>query len=339
MVNGEEMTFSQSGHARDASDGAVREYSTIVELKTTAVLSAWGCSLLIHAAMFLGMFALVFPYAPMVETQSPVIRAAFVGEVLPLESATMTASLWSATEASTNSPIDRAPRDSQFAPRGSETPSDRPLPLGGRMTPEPEGWSVVGIGGSGIAGAGTDFNEAGWSMGGGGRADFFGLGRTVTGVQRIVYVVDKSGSMTDSFDFVRVELKRSIGALKRSQKFHVIFYSDGEPLENPPRTLVSAIAAQKEQSFKFLAEVMPGGSTHPEGAMRRALDLEPDLVYFLTDGEFDKSLMGKLEEWNKDRRTRICTVAFFGADGAPLLEQIAREHGGEFRSVSEHDLP
>ena len=83
----------------------------------------------------------------------------------------------------------------------------------------------------------------------------------------------------------------------------------------------------------------PEGSTDPGPAMRRALATEPDLVYFLTDGEFDRSLIAQLDQWNRSRRVRIFTIAYFDRSGAELLEDIAREHGGEFKFISENDLP
>jgi uncharacterized protein with von Willebrand factor type A (vWA) domain len=130
-----------------------------------------------------------------------------------------------------------------------------------------------------------------------------------------------------------------VSALRRSQKFHVIFFNAGEPLQVPPRRPVSAIQARKEELFRFLQSVEPKGSTDPGPAMRAAFMAQPDVIYFLTDGEFDRNLLPKLDRWNRDRQVKIFTIAYFNRAGAALLEEIAREHGGEFRFVTEHDLP
>jgi hypothetical protein len=143
--------------------------------------------------------------------------------------------------------------------------------------------SVNGIGPGGGEGGG-DAARYGLTVGGGGGSEFFGLGGSAPGVRSIVYVVDRSGSMVDTFNHVRAELKRSISALRRSQKFHVIFFNSGEPLESPPARLINAIDANKEEFFTFLAGVEPGGGTKPERALRQALALEPDLLYLLSDG-------------------------------------------------------
>lgn len=146
--------------------------------------------------------------------------------------------------------------------------------------------------------------------------------------------------MIDSFIFVQAELRRSVLALRRSQKFHVIFFNSGPPMENPPKRLVSAIDAQKELFFKFMATVIPRGDTKPERALQRALALKPDLLYLLSDGiDFRPALLRKLDEWNNDRRSKIYTIAYLDQTGSELLERIAREHNGEFKFVSEDDLP
>ena len=64
------------------------------------------------------------------------------------------------------------------------------------------------------------------------------------------------------------------------------------------------------------------------------------MVYLLSDGiDFQRSLMERLNEWNQKRRTRIFTIAYLDQSGSETLEYIAREHNGEFRFVTENDLP
>jgi hypothetical protein len=198
--------------------------------------------------------------------------------------------------------------------------------------------SVLGIGAGG--GDSGDLSKYGFSATGNAAPEFFGAGGSVRGVRSVVYVVDRSGSMTDTFGHVREELKRSITSLRRSQKFHVIFFSSGPPVENPPGRLVSAIAGNRKAFFEFLDSVEPAGSTHPEQALMRALSLGPDLIYLLSDGiNFDPALPAKLDEWNRERRTRIFTIAYLDPGGRGMLEAVAREHRGEFKFVSEYDLP
>ena len=146
--------------------------------------------------------------------------------------------------------------------------------------------------------------------------------------------------MLGTFVYVKEELKRSVSKLRRSQKFHVIFFNHQRPVHNPPKRLVSAIAAHKQQLFEFLEHIAPDGGTKPQTALHQALEMKPDLVYLLSDGQdFPPDLLRKLDTWNKDRHVRICTIAYVDSTGSELLERLAREHNGEFTFVSEDDLP
>ncbi len=313
-----QSNLAQSEAAEKPVEG--HEHSASTTLTGRAVLFVWLMSVLLHVGGLASMFVVVFPYASRGQEELPLAHVDFVGSIdrepfiRPEPELSLTAT-------------GEDPLDTRVAPKPEDGLSDV------AMTKKPE-LSIIGIG----AGGG-DFSKYGLTAGKGKGPEFFGIGGSARGARRIVYVVDQSGSMLDTFVHVREELMRSIGALRRSQKFHVIFFNAGEPLENPPRRLVSAISAQKTAFFRFLENVFPEGSTRPGRALRRALATEPDLVYFLTDGAFDESVVEKLDQWNRDRRVRIFTIAFFDRGGAELLERIAREHGGEFKFVSDDDLP
>ena len=87
------------------------------------------------------------------------------------------------------------------------------------------------------------------------------------------------------------------------------------------------------------------GATKPETALQRAFAMEPDLIYVLSDGMLTNNFRSKprllqlLDELNPDRRVRIYTIAYLDQAGSDLLMTIARKHGGEFKFVSENDLP
>jgi hypothetical protein len=195
--------------------------------------------------------------------------------------------------------------------------------------------SIVGIG----TGGGEDFSKYGLRASAGGPGpNFFGLGRQARGARRIVYVVDRSGSMMTTFDAVRQEMRRSVNGLRRSQKFHVICFNAGPPLENKPRKLVPATSRHRGRLFEFLDTIQAEGSTDPIPAMERAFQVRPDLIYFLTDGDFDPALVERLRVLNREEKVRIFTIAYVSEGGRILLEQIARENNGDFRFVSEHDI-
>lgn len=290
-------------------------------LTGSAVLATWVSSVAVHLLLFAVMFVLPW-LSGMVESQDdlPVAKTQIIGK---LEREVVSAGTVPDLTRFTPTPtLDEL----KFTP--DQTPDVTPV----SAASEPE-MSIIGVGSGG-----GDASAFGLSVGAGGAPELFGIGGSAKGAKTVVYVVDRSGSMLTTFDAVRAELRRSIGELRRSQKFHVILFNEGRPLENPPRRLVSAIGGQKEEFFHFLAGVEPEGGTHPEPAMRRALTLEPDMIFFLTDGMFDPSLVNQLDVWNRDRKVRIFTIAYVSEEGGPLLEKIAREHRGEYRFVSEDEL-
>ncbi|MGB2976598.1 MAG: VWA domain-containing protein, partial [Phycisphaerae bacterium] len=168
-------------------------------------------------------------------------------------------------------------------------------------------------------------------------ADFFAVKSGPAA--RIVYVVDRSGSMMDSLDFVKYELKRSICALAEEQLFDVIFYSSGPPVEMPPRRFADATERNKQLAVEFIDSVFAQGETDPSGALERAFALQPDAIYLLTDGEFDSAIVGLVKRLNADGQVKVHTICFLYDLGEKLLKEIAAQNGGQYKFVSEKDLP
>ena len=190
---------------------------------------------------------------------------------------------------------------------------------------------VIGVGGGG--------KEIGGFEGlGQGRGGFFGAGGESDESAKIVYVVDRSGSMTDSIDYVKFELKRSIGELSEDKEFHVIFYSSGPPVEMPTRRLVNATERNKQLAFEFIDSVIAQGETDPSEALKRAFDTKPELVYLLTDGEFDRAIVDLVKRLNANQQVTVHTIGFLYQVGEQVLKQIADENNGNYKFVSEKDL-
>jgi len=190
---------------------------------------------------------------------------------------------------------------------------------------------VIGVGGGGKDYGGLE----GLGTGSGRGSGFFGAGGEA---RKIVYVVDRSGSMTDSIDYVKFELKRSIGELGEEKEFHVIFYSSGPPVEMPTRRLVNATDRNKQLAFEFIDGVIPQGETDPSKALERAFEVKPELIYLLTDGEFDKAIVGLVKRLNAGGQVTVHTIGFLYRMGEQVLKQIADENGGSYKFVSEKDL-
>jgi hypothetical protein len=193
---------------------------------------------------------------------------------------------------------------------------------------------VIGVGGGRKDLGGFDGLGTGSSRGSG----FFGAGGGDEKVRKIVYIVDRSGSMTDSIDYVKFELKRSIGELSEEKEFHVIFYSSGPPVEMPAGQLVKATDRNKQLAFEFIDGVRPEGETDPSKALERAFEVKPELIYLLTDGEFDHAIVGLVKRQNVGGKVIVHTIGFLYRTGEQVLKQIAEQNGGNYKLVSEKDL-
>jgi len=189
--------------------------------------------------------------------------------------------------------------------------------------------NVIGVGGGGNV-------LGGWEGLGDGSSGFFGTGGGVA--RKIVYVVDRSGSMTDSIMYVKYELKRSIGELGEESEFHIIFYSSGPPVEMPTRRLVPATERNKQLAFEFIDGIVARGETDPSKALDRAFAVKPELIYLLTDGEFDKAIIGRVNRLNAGNQVTVHTIGFWYRLGEKVLKQIAKENNGDYKFVSEADL-
>jgi hypothetical protein len=172
----------------------------------------------------------------------------------------------------------------------------------------------------------------------GGGSGFFGIPLDLG--QRIVYVVDNSLSMNHKHDSpaktrfkrVQVELINSIWHMQPQQQFFVIFFNR-ETAPMPARSLQPATPWAKEHFLTWVAEMKTAGApTDPRQAMELALRLEPDIIYFLTDGEFDRGVNRQLLQI-RQVRTTIHTFAFGDARSAAVLTDIAKNNQGKYTYI------
>lgn len=175
-----------------------------------------------------------------------------------------------------------------------------------------------------------------------GHGKFFGLeaeGST------FVFVVDSSGSMRhpypaparNRFNRVKMELVRTIGEMSADQKFFIIFFNS-EMLPMPANHLIPAEPIYQQQYLNWMAQVPVGGDTEPEDALMLALYLQPDVIYFLTDGAFAYRVTESVRRTNQ-RRVPIHTIGFGDNEGEEWLLKIAEESGGAYQFITQDNDP
>ncbi len=246
--------------------------------------------------------------------------------------------------------LERTPEQTRSAP-AARTPQSRPI----SETPPKLPSDLIGITGSDAIGSPIGLAPA---VGTDGRMFDLPPGGGPTGApaRSIVYIIDASGSLIDTMPFVIEELKRSIRGLNPEQRFTVIFFQNGQPVEVPVphRGLKQADDDTRRAVAQWIdmsaGNVLPGGKTHATEAIRIALAYRPDVAYILSDdilggrsGPTPEQLLADVRKYNV-ASTRVNTIQFFYPDPLeavgrePVLRQIATETRGQYRFVRPQDI-
>ena len=162
--------------------------------------------------------------------------------------------------------------------------------------------------------------------------------------RRIVFVVDASGSMIGAFPAVRDQLERSLHGLSPKQFFGIVLFQRSQSIEVPPTgRLHSAQPENIQRSIEWISnEVVPRGRSNPTTALRKAFNLDPDVIFVVStditgSGEFEidkQDLMETLDALNPmrssgTRAVRIRCIQLLDQDPLGTLQSIAAEHGGK----------
>ncbi len=213
--------------------------------------------------------------------------------------------------------------------------------LGGELSRS----DIVGIGagkpGSGQGGAGSGLGNRDVA-GGGPVGSLWGVGEGQS-ARSVVYVMDRSGSMADTFSLLQRELMRAIGSLNRDQLFNVLWFNEGKATELFTR-LKAATMETKREAFDAIKAIVPSGQTQPLDAVHRALAYRPDVVFLLSDGDFgedNKKIIQTIKQMNQGKKTRINTILFVYdtmGEGERVLKEIAQSNHGDYKHVTEEEV-
>ncbi len=124
---------------------------------------------------------------------------------------------------------------------------------------------------------------------GGGEGTGGGLLRAPATARNVVYVIDRSLSMGfgGGLAVAKRELLAGIEALPREGRFAVILYNrQSESLSVGGQTgLLPATEANRAAVARLVDEVRAEGGTDHLAALRRAVALGPDVIFFVTDAD------------------------------------------------------
>ncbi len=199
------------------------------------------------------------------------------------------------------------------------------------------------------------------------KVEVYGMG--AGNAQRIVYVVDGSGSMVSTFPMLKRELSRSLEGLSPTQWFQVVFFQgfDAETgraravaapdPRAPERTLETRMLRASRANVRWVLEwiggVRPVGRSDPIPALEIALALEPDAVFLVSNeltgvGQWKgvDEVLAEVDALNPadprsgHRPVAIKVIGLPPEDETGLLQRIGAIHGGEngYKLIGEDDL-
>lgn len=162
-----------------------------------------------------------------------------------------------------------------------------------------------------------------------------------------VYVIDRSDSMNEfnsaPWRAARKELSNSLEGLIDTNQFQIIFYNEAPILYRSRVTgsagLIRAQKVEREQATRFVQQVVATGGTEHLSALKLALRLQPDVLYFLTDAADPRMNSDQLQNLVvrcESIGTTIHSVEF-GSGPEPgesrWIEALAKRTGGQYRYV------
>lgn len=207
--------------------------------------------------------------------------------------------------------------------------------------------SAQSLSGLSAIAAGGDLANFGPRGGGGGiapKSRIFGHGGNVS---RIVYVCDGSGSLVGIKEYVlKAELKNAVANLAPIQAFNVLIFQ-----ENPDshflginQNIAMATPNNKTRLFGFLDQSLSfRGTTNPIPALEEAFSENPQLIFLLTDGDFDDPpgsvVLAKINELNAGKKVHVNTILLLGSkaekdtykDFEQIMTAIATQNGGVYK--------
>lgn len=215
-----------------------------------------------------------------------------------------------------------------------------PAPLG-IIGPQAEGGQRLASASGALRGTGGPGAGAGGAGGlgsGKGKTRFFGVEGEGF---KFVYVLDRSGSMGGSgrnpLEAAKAELITSLESLERVHQFQIIFYNENPVVFNPagtPGALAFADDRTRSRARQFIASIMADGGTRHEAALMMAINLQPDVIFFLTDADDPKLSAAQLERIRRRAAGITINTVEFGlgpkSGDTTFLEKLARQNGGNY---------
>lgn len=151
---------------------------------------------------------------------------------------------------------------------------------------------------------------------------------------KFVFVFDRSASMNGRpLESVKRELIKALEPLKNHHSFNIIAYDNRYEIWKSK--LIAATKENKVDAVRFVDNIVSRGGTEPREPLLAAIEQKPEIIFFMTDGEFSLNVD---EICAHGKGISINVVQF--SDNLPLavLHELAKRTGGDFMLVKVRGL-
>ncbi len=177
------------------------------------------------------------------------------------------------------------------------------------------------------------------------RVNVFGVEGTGT---KFVYLFDRSSSMEGTpLAAAKKQLIESLKGLDTVHQFQIIFFNQDQQIldiTGGGRRIAFATDRNKQLAAKFVGGRTADGGTDRLAALKKAIALRPNVIFFLTDADdpMRANELAEVDRLNGRVGATICTIEF-GRGAAPVgdnfLKELARGSGGQYGYVDVTKLP
>jgi hypothetical protein len=164
--------------------------------------------------------------------------------------------------------------------------------------------------------------------------------------RKFVFVLDRSKSMgvggLDVLSSAQVELFQALAPLAPENQFQIVAYHQ-QTVTLKERKLLVASEENKSAVTEFIQRLVPFGSTDHEAGLYMALELEPDAIILLTDGDTPELNDGQIQAIARVTKGRaaIHCIQFGLTSSEPtssFMRKLAARTGGTYRYVDVNQL-
>jgi uncharacterized protein with von Willebrand factor type A (vWA) domain len=164
---------------------------------------------------------------------------------------------------------------------------------------------------------------------------------------KFVYLFDHSGSMEGApLAAAKKELLESLATLGDTQQFEIIFFNQRLQIFDSSggfKRTTFATDRSKDLAARFVRGVKADGGTDRVAALRHALALRPNAVFFLSDADKPMSAqeLEEIAQLNERIGAHICAIEFGRGDKPPSassLADLAHANNGKYVYIDTEKL-